>query len=373
MYEVDLPLFDGELLADSPLADYELHEISGLDGFHDVTTLVDPAENSTKLSAFEHEISQDVNLAAGQADQSGLLSPFGEGWLDSKMDLLELMCYPALAGEGRNNNSINLENETSSPLLEPSAHAVKLLEEAAEQAAEMLNPTKSQRDVADNSLADGIDLLDILYDSMADPSRDVLDNSVLSPMSPEDIESILSSAPTSPHNQDSFLTSLTGSDFAVSDISISSDDNVTSISVPEGVFVQSDLDRLLLSVEANNGLEQVEHQPDAFSPTGSLSRAKPYERKQKRDRTSKAPPLTKEEKILDRKLRKKQQNKDAATRYRQKKREESEAVGTELNELENRNTELKTSVAQMTGEIHYLKNLLAEVYQARGLKLKSTK
>lgn len=370
MYEVDLPLFDGALLADYPLAECELNVISGLYGLHDVSTLVDYPDKSSK---WLQEIGQDVNLAAGQADQNGLLSPFGESWLDSKMDLLEFMGLPVTAGDNSGiNSSIIMEDKSSSPLLEPSAQAVQLLEEAAEQAADMLSTTKSQPYIADNTLCDGMDLLDMLY-NVADPSCDVMDNSVLSPMSPEDIESLLSSAPTSPYTEDSFLTSLTGSDFSVSDLSISGDDTMIAISVPDDTSVQSDLEQLLLAVEANKGLEQVDYQPDTKSPIPSLSRAKPYERKQTKDRKAKAPPLTKEEKILDRKLRKKQQNKDAATRYRQKKREENDAVGSELDQLDTRNTELKDTVSKMTGEIQYLKNLLAEVYQARGLKLKSSK
>jgi hypothetical protein len=60
--------------------------------------------------------------------------------------------------------------------------------------------------------------------------------------------------------------------------------------------------------------------------------------------------------------RKKEQNKTAALRYRQKKRSEHGCVATEYEVLETRNTELKTKVSDMMKEIAYLKDLIAEIY-----------
>lgn len=79
-------------------------------------------------------------------------------------------------------------------------------------------------------------------------------------------------------------------------------------------------------------------------------------------------PYTKETpKSSDRKQRKKQQNKDAALRYRMKKKEESSTISTECEQLEERNRELKDKVDTMTREINYLKSLMAEVYKAKDL------
>lgn len=61
------------------------------------------------------------------------------------------------------------------------------------------------------------------------------------------------------------------------------------------------------------------------------------------------------------KKRKREQNKDAATRYRVKKREEQESIHTELCGLEKENVELKDKVASISKEIEYLKNLMLEV------------
>lgn len=63
------------------------------------------------------------------------------------------------------------------------------------------------------------------------------------------------------------------------------------------------------------------------------------------------------------KKRKREQNKDAATRYRIKKREEQDSIHKELSGLEKENVELKDQVTSLSKEIEYLKNLMLEVYK----------
>lgn len=63
----------------------------------------------------------------------------------------------------------------------------------------------------------------------------------------------------------------------------------------------------------------------------------------------------------DKKQRKKQQNKTAAQKYRQKKRGEQGLVITEYEQLERRNIELRTRVEEMTREVDYLKGLIEEI------------
>ncbi|XP_047428210.1 activating transcription factor 4b [Mugil cephalus] len=67
----------------------------------------------------------------------------------------------------------------------------------------------------------------------------------------------------------------------------------------------------------------------------------------------------------DRKQKKMEQNKTAATRYRQKKRAEQDALLEEHSVLERRNVELVEKVQSMTREIEYLKELMEEVRVAR--------
>ncbi|XP_058062834.1 uncharacterized protein LOC131212817 isoform X2 [Anopheles bellator] len=69
----------------------------------------------------------------------------------------------------------------------------------------------------------------------------------------------------------------------------------------------------------------------------------------------------------DKKSRKKEQNKNAATRYRQKKKAEIEEILIEESKLRERNDELKSKSADLGREVRYLKKLMRELCQAKGL------
>ncbi|XP_034534918.1 activating transcription factor 4b isoform X3 [Notolabrus celidotus] len=68
------------------------------------------------------------------------------------------------------------------------------------------------------------------------------------------------------------------------------------------------------------------------------------------------------------KLKKMEQNKTAATRYRQKKRAEQDALLDEHTLLERKNMELTEKAESMAREIEYLKELMEEVRSARTVK-----
>ncbi|EHB02226.1 Cyclic AMP-dependent transcription factor ATF-4 [Heterocephalus glaber] len=102
--------------------------------------------------------------------------------------------------------------------------------------------------------------------------------------------------------------------------------------------------------------------PCAGVPCGS-SRPKPYDPPGEKMVVAKV----KGEK-LDKKLKKMEQNKTAATRYRQKKRAEQEALTGECKELEKKNEALKEKADSLAKEIQYLKDLIEEVRKARGKK-----
>jgi len=70
----------------------------------------------------------------------------------------------------------------------------------------------------------------------------------------------------------------------------------------------------------------------------------------------------------NKKDRKKLQNKNAAIRYRNKKKEEAMSIVGEEKELEDRNETLKTKVGDLQREISYMKNLLDEICKAKGIK-----
>ncbi|XP_010639177.1 cyclic AMP-dependent transcription factor ATF-5 [Fukomys damarensis] len=74
----------------------------------------------------------------------------------------------------------------------------------------------------------------------------------------------------------------------------------------------------------------------------------------------------------DRKQKKRDQNKSAALRYRQRKRAEGEALEGECQGLEARNRELRERAESVEREIQYVKDLLIEVYKARSQRMRSS-
>ncbi|XP_040451906.1 cyclic AMP-dependent transcription factor ATF-4 [Falco naumanni] len=91
-------------------------------------------------------------------------------------------------------------------------------------------------------------------------------------------------------------------------------------------------------------------------------RSKPYDHPAEKV----VPAKIKGEKKIDKKLKKMEQNKTAATRYRQKKRAEQEALSGECRELEQKNQALKEKADSLSKEIQYLKDLIEEVRKAKG-------
>ncbi|XP_015590816.1 activating transcription factor of chaperone isoform X2 [Cephus cinctus] len=83
----------------------------------------------------------------------------------------------------------------------------------------------------------------------------------------------------------------------------------------------------------------------------SKSRRKPYSRPN----------------VEDKKVRKKEQNKNAATRYRQKKKLEVEEILGEERELADHNEKLENQVKDLQREIGYLKGLMRDLFKAKGL------
>lgn len=96
------------------------------------------------------------------------------------------------------------------------------------------------------------------------------------------------------------------------------------------------------------------------SPSASSVRVKPLRGAGGDER----PPV----KTKAKKLKKMEQNKTAATRYRQKKKTEKEALVEEHTLLERKNMELKEKAESMAREIKYLKELMEEVRLARTKK-----
>ncbi|KAL8221884.1 UNVERIFIED_CONTAM: hypothetical protein K2H54_074615 [Gekko kuhli] len=98
----------------------------------------------------------------------------------------------------------------------------------------------------------------------------------------------------------------------------------------------------------------------------SSVRPKPYDLPAEKMVTTKV----KGEKRIEKKLKKMEQNKTAATRYRQKKRAEQEALSKECREEEQKNEALRDKADSLSKEIQYLKDLIEEVRKAKSKKIK---
>lgn len=136
--------------------------------------------------------------------------------------------------------------------------------------------------------------------------------------------------------------------------------------------------------DSDSGIESVVSSPTRLpSPpstppsTAGSSRTKPYSKPEPTAtsspcaKTSKVKSVSGPPKVVEKKLKKMEQNKTAATRYRQKKRVEQELLGTELEGLEKRNRELTEKAESISREIQYLKDLMEEVRKHRRGKTSS--
>lgn len=103
----------------------------------------------------------------------------------------------------------------------------------------------------------------------------------------------------------------------------------------------------------SGGAEEESDDPE-WTPTAK----KPAKRSERR-----AKPYSQQ----DRWLRKKEQNKKAATRYRQKKKAEASEIFEEEKMLEKKNGKLQQRVCDIQFEIKYLKGLMRDFFKAKGL------
>ncbi|XP_078286967.1 cyclic AMP-dependent transcription factor ATF-4-like [Rhinoraja longicauda] len=115
-----------------------------------------------------------------------------------------------------------------------------------------------------------------------------------------------------------------------------------------------------------------ERSPEAMSVLNDYSpaRSKPYDRPgvQTVGNSPKFKSNCSELKSVEKKLKKMEQNKSAATRYRQKKRDEHGAISTECSLLEKKNKTLHEKADLLTKEIQYLKGLIEEVWKGKSKK-----
>uniref|UniRef100_A0A4W5M7C3 Cyclic AMP-dependent transcription factor ATF-4 n=1 Tax=Hucho hucho TaxID=62062 RepID=A0A4W5M7C3_9TELE len=132
------------------------------------------------------------------------------------------------------------------------------------------------------------------------------------------------------------------------------------------------------SDDSDSGIDSVSssppHHPSSSPPSiAGSSRTKPYS-KPEPETTSpttlsgKFKSVSGAPKVVEKKLKKMEQNKTAATRYRQKKKSEQEVLSAECSELEQRNRELAEKADGISREIQYLRDLMEEVRSAKNRK-----
>jgi len=114
----------------------------------------------------------------------------------------------------------------------------------------------------------------------------------------------------------------------------------SDVAVSSTSFLATEYSRDSLSVSSTSS-----HSPGSSSSSSSRSPCIPYS----------------VESRPDRKQKKKEQNKTAALRYRNKKRELKGVVYSEVEELEQKNADLQARADDLSKEINYLKSLLDEI------------
>lgn len=130
------------------------------------------------------------------------------------------------------------------------------------------------------------------------------------------------------------------------------------------------------SDQSDSGIESLSGSPPRVqSPVPSskpgASRTKPYSKPDPDaavEVSGKVKAVSGTTKTVDKKLKKMEQNKTAATRYRQKKRVEQESLNVECADLEKRNRDLAEKADSISREIQYLKDLIEEVRSAKNRK-----
>jgi len=322
-----------------------------------------PLGESSLLEGLDHGLKSVVGVPSSD-NHEGLVSDGRVGdqvldmnvsWMDTRIDLVDFLMNGDILANEYNGSFVTDPKEISpqdllSNLQSPAENVqeksvtnesfasddsgVELsLNESTSSLLELLPPQLIQNIEETSALS-------LLMDDIESPLVDcnVIENITtdLMSMSPDDVEKVLST-PSSPATPVSETTPTT-------DTSLSS---------------TVDLADLFLNVPSPA--------PSINSVSSGYSdRSSPYARVEEDFKI--LPPVVKSSSgrsPAEKKRRKMQQNKDAAIRYRQKKKSETKLVDDECSVLEERNRHLQEQVDSMTREIAYLKELMADVTVAK--------
>uniref|UniRef100_A0A8C5CZT9 Cyclic AMP-dependent transcription factor ATF-4 n=1 Tax=Gouania willdenowi TaxID=441366 RepID=A0A8C5CZT9_GOUWI len=200
------------------------------------------------------------------------------------------------------------------------------------------------------------------YDAAMDWMSEKMD------LSEFDLDSLIGSCSSDevPSSPEELLASLN------SQMSLDLDDFSTTIPaqyIPLSPSYTIEVEEIKSDSDTDSGISSPPHllssPPSTPPPVTGSSRTKPYSKPEPvatpTPRISKVKSVSGTPKVVEKKVKKMEQNKTAATRYRQKKRVEHEQLGTELEELQKKNQELTEKAGSISREIQYLKDLMEEV------------
>jgi len=335
--------------------DNSLYDDLDLTGLYDVGPFDDFLPSKPVISNFDYIPMQNVE-DAGSIDQSWMeikrLLEDPEPETITMEDPLVMASLPAVKKEEEDDCAAYKNTVLYSMLKEPSKQKGTLsdlpsqqLDGVSEVKWEVLTPPPSSPE------PEVIPVIHIPEVLGSEPGFDPLnlDGAFLqSPLSSDDIESILSSPVPSPPSSSNIDTSLNIDTLSTIDAS-------SLVSVEETIVFDSDLYEVV-PIEKPKQI-----------------RGTPYSRPQKnkskgRKQTASISslPTDLELEFMSKKDRKKLQNKNAAIRYRMKKKEEADVKKSEEEVLEDENKVLQGKVDDLTRQITYMKDLINEVRKARG-------
>lgn len=357
MYIGDLSLFNGELLPDYGSVAETPYE--GLKEGSFINEAVSAPTDKTSVHetlAHPQNGSQDLGLQdlLTETPRQDLpdLFPSSPAWLDTKTDLVDILTgvdnplqenvqqvtvdsppapFPQQTLDVYSDLLLaDLPNEMiiTSPPKEDSNVAVAVHDAATLPSA----ATDEHIDYLDALNQAGLEQL--LADAPDPNTASFFDAPVLSPVSADEVESILSSSPSSP-SQDATLASL-----------------FSSFTSKPVTLDDEQVEEVLLVGPQRASREKARSAPYTVRTSTPSPAANPHKSK------------------ANRRERKKEQNRTAALRYREKKRSEQDVLQQEADELVEKNKALSDKVDSISREIKYLKDLMAEVEKARSRKIK---
>lgn len=296
----------------------------------------EPRKEGMKAAAFEllkalltgDHVKTDLTLTLNEpspATTPPVMSPVAE------VPNLDLPTTPPVAEVSNLDFTGNLDSSVNfDMLLDDSSNHVNPFESFIQPELALDNGDVAEIEpISDGPLIASIELLDtVSKESQLNITPDSIYVNYSSPVSSDETDSfsVLSSQPSSP-----LLSTVDTNQF------------------------NEDSDYAVSSVKGSQVSEQDFTKLKTSKSKGSKARVSPYD--------------SDYDNIHDKKIRKKMQNKNAATRYRVKKRIEKESLQEQEVRLSDKNKELKEKVESLQREIKYMKELMNEINKAKLRKI----